>query len=84
MTRHQWFGVILDADENTQLYVPEGFAHGYQVLEPDSRISYLVSEGYAPLAEAGLRWDDPQIGIEWPIANNIQLSDKDKSWALLG
>lgn len=83
-TAWQWFGLELSAEDNKQLYVPEGFAHGYQVLEPDSRIQYLVSQSYVPSAEAGLRWDDPKIGIRWPLTSNIQLSEKDKIWPLLG
>jgi dTDP-4-dehydrorhamnose 3,5-epimerase len=83
-TQFQWFGIELSADDNKQLYVPEGFAHGYQVLEPDSQIQYLVSQSYAPEAEAGLRWDDPRINIRWPLTNDIQLSEKDKAWPLLG
>ena len=83
-TRHQWFGLTLDAADNKQLYVPEGFAHGYQVLEAGSKISYLVSAAYAPESEAGLRWDDPKVAIQWPITDNIQVSDKDKLWPLLG
>lgn len=82
-TRHQWFGVTLDETDNKQLYVPVGFAHGYQVLEAGSRISYLVSAAYAPESEAGLRWDDPKLAIDWPISEGIQMSDKDKLWPLL-
>lgn len=83
-TRHQWFGEILDASDNKQMYVPQGFAHGYQVLEAGSSINYLVSAAYAPESESGLRWDDPKLAIDWPIRNDIQLSDKDKLWPLLG
>jgi len=83
-TRYQWFGAILEASDNKQMYVPEGFAHGYQVLEAGSSINYLVSAAYAPESEAGLRWDDPKLAIDWPILSDVQLSDKDKLWPLLG
>lgn len=79
----QWFGVELNEDNGTQLYVPEGFANGYQVLEDNSEISYLVSAFYEPSAERGLRWNDPRIGIEWPITEGVEVSDKDAAWALL-
>lgn len=82
-TRHQWFGVELTAENGTQLYVPKGFAHGYQVLEDNSELTYLVSTHYTPGAESGLRWDDPAIGIEWPITDNVDLSEKDAGWPLL-
>lgn len=79
----QWFGVELTAGNGTQLYVPKGFAHGYQVLQNDSELAYLVSTHYTPGAESGLRWDDPKIGIEWPITDNIDMSEKDTAWPLL-
>ena len=82
-TKYQWFGVILTADNGHQLYVPEGFAHGYQVLEDNSELTYLVSAHYSPDAESGLRWDDPAVGIKWPITDNIELSEKDTAWPLL-
>lgn len=82
-TRYQWFGATLSAINGIQLYVPKGFAHGYQVLEDASELTYLVSTHYMPTAEAGLRWDDPTIGIDWPITDGVDLSDKDSKWALL-
>jgi len=82
-TRYQWFGLTLSASNGKQLYVPEGFAHGYQVLHDDSELAYLVSAHYAPNAESGLRWNDPILGIEWPIQNDVDVSDKDANWPLL-
>ena len=78
----QWFGAELTSDDRQMLYIPEGFAHGYQTLENDTGLLYLVSEFYAPDAEAGLRYDDAAIGINWPkpVAS---ISDKDKSWSPL-
>ncbi len=82
-TYRQWFGIELNTENNLQLYVPRGFAHGYQVLEADSELSYLVSAFYSPESEAGIRWDDPAIGIDWPIKDNVELSEKDQQWSLL-
>jgi dTDP-4-dehydrorhamnose 3,5-epimerase len=79
-TFKRWIGVELSADNRRALYVPEGFAHGYQTLEPETETFYLVSEYYTPEAEGGVRWDDPAFGIEWPNPESPLLSDKDRSW----
>lgn len=79
-TYKQWLGVELTDENRRALFVPEGFAHGYQTLVADSEVSYQVSEYYTPAAEGGVRWDDPAFGIEWPDAGNAFLSDKDRSW----
>jgi dTDP-4-dehydrorhamnose 3,5-epimerase len=79
-TYKQWTGVELSADNRRALYVPEGFAHGYQTLAPDTETFYQVSERYAPGAERGVRWDDPAFAIEWPDAGNVFLSEKDATW----
>ena len=63
------------------LYIPEGFAHGYQTLEKDTGLLYLVSTFYAPDSEGGLRYDDPALGIEWPLPV-ASISDKDNDWDL--
>ena len=60
-------------------YVPEGFAHGYQILEDNSEVFYQVSQFYHPEAERGLRYNEPAFGIQWPIEVKV-ISDKDKSW----
>jgi len=78
----QWFGIELNAEDRRMLYVPVGFAHGYQTLEDNTGLLYLVSEFYSPDAEAGLRFDDPAIGIDWPLPA-ASVSDKDANWALL-
>jgi len=78
----QWFGTELTPENNRLLYVPAGFAHGYQTLEDDTRLLYLVSEFYAPDAEDGLRFDDPAIGVEWP-KEATSVSDKDRNWPLV-
>jgi len=76
----QWFGVELSADNHRALYVPEGFAHGYQTLEANTEVFYQVSEFYSPGSEQGLRWDDRAIAIDWPLAPTI-ISEKDRNYA---
>lgn len=78
-TYKQWLGVELTADNHRMLYVPEGFAHGYQSLVDDTEVFYPVSQFYIPGSERGVRWDDPAFAIEWPVTKNLILSDKDKS-----
>jgi len=79
----QWYGCELSESNKKMLYVPEGFAHGYQVLQDDSELHYMVSALYAPKSEDGVRWNDPAVAIEWPIKEDVQLSDKDQQWSLL-
>ena len=75
----QWFGIDLNPDSCKMLYIPEGFAHGYQATRDDSAIIYPTTEFYTPESEGGLRWDDPGIGIEWPLEPR-NMSEKDLSW----
>jgi dTDP-4-dehydrorhamnose 3,5-epimerase len=82
-TYRQWRGFELSPESATSLFVPEGFAHGFLTLEPGTDVHYLVSAAYAPEAAAGLRWDDPAIGIEWPAAPAL-LSHRDRGWPMLG
>lgn len=71
-----WHSEVLIPENGNALFVPEGFAHGFQALEPDSDLLYLVSEYYTSDAEGGYRYDDPVIGIEWPLdATNISQKD---------
>lgn len=78
-TFKQWVGVELTADNYRQLYVPEGFAHGFQTLEDHTDVVYQVSEFYTPGAEGGLRFNDPSFAITWPLAVAV-ISDKDAAW----
>jgi dTDP-4-dehydrorhamnose 3,5-epimerase len=78
----KWFGATLSDKNRTMMYVPKGFAHGFISLESDSEILYLVSDFYAPEAEETLIWNDPDVGIQWPIQPQI-LSDKDLQGRLL-
>ena len=80
-TRGRWYGVELTAQNHRMLYVPEGCAHGYQSLVADTEVMYHVSQVYSPEFERGLRWNDPEIGIVWPIVDGIIVSEKDRSWS---
>jgi dTDP-4-dehydrorhamnose 3,5-epimerase len=75
-----WLGMELSADNRRALYVPEGFAHGYQTLMDDTEVFYPVSQFYTPGAERGVRWNDPAFSIEWPLTEGLTLSEKDKNW----
>jgi dTDP-4-dehydrorhamnose 3,5-epimerase len=77
-------GVTLAAAEPARLWIPAGFAHGYVTLEPDTEVVYKVTSGYAPQAEGGIRWNDPAIGIDWPIPPaEMIVNDRDRNWPLL-
>ena len=82
-TYGHWAGYTLSAENGAQLYIPVGFAHGFATLAPDSEIIYKCSDYYAPETEGALRWDDPDIGIEWPLTSAPVLSEKDAAAPLL-
>lgn len=75
----KWEAFELTEENDHQLYVPKGFAHGYITLKDESAVSYLVSTPYTPAAEGGVRWNDPAFGIDWGMEVR-QISDKDASW----
>jgi dTDP-4-dehydrorhamnose 3,5-epimerase len=75
----KWFGAELSAENRLSLYVPRGFAHGFITLRDNTEALYLASDAYMPGQERGIRYDDPEFGIEWPIAP-VSVSDKDLSW----
>jgi dTDP-4-dehydrorhamnose 3,5-epimerase len=71
--------IVLNAAEGNQLFVPEGFAHGFCTLDPDTEVLYKVNRYYSPAHDCGLAWDDPALGIAWPVSSETAvLSDKDR------
>ena len=72
----RWYGVTLSANNRLRLLVPEGFAHGFQVLSETAEITYLTSDIYNPAGERFLRWNCPKVGIKWPVSNP-KLNDRD-------
>jgi dTDP-4-dehydrorhamnose 3,5-epimerase len=76
-TRGCWVAVELSADNRQSLYIPAGFAHGFQTLAEDSEILYHISTSYRPESARGIRWDDPQLAIGWPAVEHRVLSDRD-------
>lgn len=78
-TRLRWFGVELDATEHRSLYVPSGFAHGFQTLADNCEVAYKMGARYEAGAARGVRWNDPRLAINWPIASPI-LSLRDASY----
>jgi dTDP-4-dehydrorhamnose 3,5-epimerase len=76
----KWFGVTLSQENRLSLYIPKGFAHGYQTLTDNTSIHYMVSEYYTPSHESGVRWDDKIFGIEWPLKDGLIISPKDEKW----
>jgi dTDP-4-dehydrorhamnose 3,5-epimerase len=73
----QWYGTVLDDESLRMMYVPPGFAHGFAVLSETADFIYKCTDYYHPQSEQGILWDDPDIGIEWPIGD-VSLSDKDR------
>ena len=73
------FGIRLDPSEDRMLYVPEGFAHGFLTLEDGTSVFYQMSQSYEPSAAAGVRWNDPAFGIDWPPGERI-ISQRDQSY----
>ena len=78
----QCFHVELAAGDGRELYVPDGFAHGYQSLADASEVHYMLSARHRPDAASGLRWDDPALSLAWPLPLTV-ISERDRSWPLL-
>ena len=76
-TRGQWYGAYLSGENKHQLYIPEGFAHGFCVTGEDAHVLYKCTTLYIPSEDAGVAWNDPDIGVDWPI-DGPTLSDKDR------
>ena len=81
-TRYQWVAFELTANNRRMLYIPEGFAHGYQTLDDDTEIFYQMSETYHPEVARGLRWDDPHLAIDWPLDVAV-ISKRDLEFELI-
>lgn len=81
-TYRQWFGVELSATNYRTMWVPEGCAHGFVTLEPDSEVLYMTSKPFAAGHATGIRHDDPAVDVEWPVAVEV-ISDRDATWPLL-
>lgn len=79
----KWQGFDLTSENRRQIYVPGGIAHGFQCLENNSEVFYQMSEFYIPELARGIRWDDPQVGIRWPLGGAAQLSERDRNLPLL-
>ena len=81
-TYGKWFGVVLYAENKKQFYIPEGFAHGFLVLSDEAEFAYKCTDFYHPGDEGGMAWNDPEIGVEWPIEEGMELiiSEKDQKW----
>jgi len=75
----KWMGVVLSSEDHRQVYVPEGFAHGFCVLSDSALFAYKCTDYYAPEEERGIRWDDPSVGIDWPVSDPI-VSEKDRAY----
>lgn len=81
-TARKWYATELTADNQRALYIPKGFAHGFQALVDDTEVLYQMSEFYYPESARGVRWDDRALAINWPLPNPI-VSKRDQSYALL-
>ncbi len=78
----KWYGVLLSAENKKQFFIPKDFAHGFVVLSDSAEFAYKCTDFYHPNDEGGLAWNDPDIGIEWPIPEDMELtiSEKDQKW----
>ena len=84
-TYGHWDGAVLSAENHRELFIPRGFAHGFLVLSDEADVCYKCDDTYHPGDEGGIRWDDPTIGIDWPLADGVEpiLSEKDSLHPLL-
>jgi len=80
VTYGQWVGEILSAENRLMLYVPEGFAHGFQTLEDNTEVFYQMSALYTPKAEGGIRWNDPFFDMSWPELGHVIINERDRNF----
>jgi dTDP-4-dehydrorhamnose 3,5-epimerase len=83
-TFKQWIGEELTAQNRRMLYVPEGFAHGFETLEDNTEVFYQISQFYTPQSEGGVRWNDPAFGISWPASDGVIINDRDRTYPDFG
>lgn len=83
-TFRRWFGAVLSAENRRMLYIPKGFAHGFQTLRDNSEVFYQISTYYEPASVRGIRWDDPTLAVGWPEATQAIISERDRALPLLG
>lgn len=85
-TYGRWVGAVLSAENKKQLFIPKNFAHGFYVCSDYAEFTYKCTDFYHPDDEGGLRWDDPEIGIDWPIPEGTTpvMSERDKVWGSFG
>jgi len=79
-TFKQWTAIELTDENRKMLYIPEGFAHGFQTLEDDTEVFYQMSQFYHPECARGIRWDDLTFSVDWPVRGDVIISYKDKNW----
>lgn len=79
----RWFGLVMSAENRRMLYIPRGFAHGFQTLQDNSEVFYQISSFYRPAASRGIRWNDPDLAITWPDPHNTIMSERDRDLPLL-
>jgi dTDP-4-dehydrorhamnose 3,5-epimerase len=79
----RWFGQVISAENRRMIYIPKGFAHGFQTLQDNSEVFYQISTFYEPASARGIRWNDPAIGVVWPDAENPIISERDRALPLL-
>ncbi len=79
-TFKSWYGVNLGASNRKMLYIPEGFAHGFQTLEDNTEVFYQMSNFYHGESARGLKWDDPDVGIDWILKDNLIISERDRGY----
>ncbi|HUU89997.1 MAG TPA: dTDP-4-dehydrorhamnose 3,5-epimerase [Phycisphaerae bacterium] len=82
-TYRRWEGVELTAENRKMLYVPKGFAHGFQAIEDATEVFYQMSEFYHPESARGVRWDDPAFAVEWPLSEDLAISERDANYPLI-